>query len=124
MATVIIDEPKGSSPWAFFTDNVISAAIRDFYSSLSEKRKALGLQNPGTVELIAKEVQRDVLLNNYMFTGLRFDLGKTLSTSPIFEMTQAFSIGQQYAPPWRFDSMFGTSNVRIKIGAPRCTRVI
>lgn len=103
---------KPSTPLAFLTDNVITATISEAYSSLQSKRKALGLENPGTVENINREVQREVLLSNYMFSGLRCDLQKLFSISPMFRMQHGFAIGSPALPPWQMIAVYGTSKVR------------
>jgi mitochondrial import receptor subunit TOM40 len=100
------------SPLAFFTDNAIAAALKDAYNSLTERRRAIGLSNPGTVDNIAREVQKEVLLSNFMFTGLRADLTKVFGVSPLFRVSHAFTMGSQgNLPPYTFSSMFGTPKV-------------
>lgn len=72
----------------------------------------MGLTNPGSVDGIAREVQRDVLLTNHMFSGLRCDLQKLLSISPIFRMQHGFAMGSNVLPPWQMLAMYGNSRVR------------
>lgn len=110
MAQVTIDAPS-SGPLSFFTDNAIATAINDTYNNLAERRKLLGLTNPGTVEGIAREVQRDVLLTNHMFSGLRCDLQKFFSLSPMFRMQHGFAMGSNVLPPWQMLAMYGNSRV-------------
>lgn len=100
------------SPLGFLWNNAAMAALADTYTSFQSRRDALGLSNPGTVDNIAKEVQRDVFLNNYSFTGLRADLTKGFSISPMFQVSHGFSIGSQGLPPYTFAALFGTSKVR------------
>lgn len=100
------------SPLGFLYNNSISVALADTYMSFSERREALGLSNPGTVENIAREVQRDVFLNNYTFSGLRADLTKAFSISPLFQVSHAFAMGSQGLPPYTFAALFGTNKVR------------
>ncbi|EXJ80366.1 mitochondrial import receptor subunit TOM40 [Capronia coronata CBS 617.96] len=107
----LIEEKSSSSPLAFLADNAISAALSDTYSSLQERRKLLGLENPGTVDNIAREVQKDVLLSNFMFSGLRCDLQKIFSVSPLFRLQHGFAMGSQALPPWQLMALYGTSNV-------------
>ncbi|KEF61606.1 mitochondrial import receptor subunit TOM40 [Exophiala aquamarina CBS 119918] len=109
MAVVL--EEKSSSPLSFLTDNVLAAAINDTFSNLSEKRKLLGLENPGTVDNIAREVQKDVLLSNFMFSGLRCDLQKIFSVAPLFRLQHGFAMGSQALPPWQLMALYGNSNV-------------
>lgn len=106
-------EEKGSSSLSFLTDNAITSALTDTYSNLSEKRKALGLQNPGTVDGISREVQRDVLLSNYMFSGLRCDLQKIFSVAPLFRLQHGFAMGSPALPPWQLMALFGTPRVSL-----------
>jgi mitochondrial import receptor subunit TOM40 len=100
------------SPLGFLWNNAAAAALADTYTSFQQRRGALGLSNPGTVENIAREVQRDVFLNNYSFSGLRADLTKAFSISPLFQVSHAFSIGSQGLPPYAFAALFGTNKVR------------
>jgi mitochondrial import receptor subunit TOM40 len=99
------------SPLGFLFNNSVTVALADTYVSFSERRAALGLSNPGTVENIAREVQRDVFLNNYTFQGLRADLTKAFSISPLFQVSHAFSMGSQGLPPYTFAALFGTNKV-------------
>ena len=115
------------SPLNFLYNNSIAAALADTYTSFSERREALGLSNPGTVENIAREVQRDVFLNNYTFSGLRADLTKAFSISPLFQVSHAFSMGSQGLPPYTFAALFGTNKVRDssgEIGAVSAARLL
>ena len=93
------------------SENALVQALTRTYLSLSERREALGLSNPGTVENIAREVQKDVFLNNYMFTGLRADLTKPFSVSPLFQVSHAFAMGSQGLPPYTFAALYGTPRV-------------
>jgi hypothetical protein len=107
-----------ASPLAFLTDNVIATTLTDTYASLAERRKALGLSNPGTVDGIAREVQRDVLLSNFMFQGLRCDLQKVFSVAPLFRIQHGFAMGSQALPPWQLMALYGTPKVRSPAGHP------
>ena len=81
------------------------------FSGYSDKRKSLGLSTPGSVENLSKEVQRDVFLNNSMFTGLRADITQPFSVTPLFQTSWSFAMGSQNLPPWTFVSLFGTPRV-------------
>ena len=105
-------ELEKESPLGFLYNNPISVGLADSYISFSERSAALGLSNPGTVENIAREVQRDVFLNNYTFSGLRADLTKAFSIAPLFQVSHAFSMGSQGLPPYTFAALFGTNKVR------------
>lgn len=108
-----IDEPS-SGALSFLTDNAIASVINDTYNNLSERRKLMGLTNPGTVESISLEVQGDVLLNNYMFSGLRCDLQKFFSISPMFRMQHGFAMGSNVLPPWQLLAMYGNSRMLLQ----------
>lgn len=98
----------------FLVNNPISRVVTDAYDSFQARRAKLGLHNPGTVENLAKEVQRDVLLNNYMFSGLRADLTKAFSLSPLFQVSHAFALGER-ANPYTFAALYGTNKVRDRL---------
>ncbi|KAL2003470.1 hypothetical protein VTN02DRAFT_3679 [Thermoascus thermophilus] len=101
-----------SSALSFLTDNSVAAALKDTYGSFSERRAALGLPNPGTVDNISREVQKEVLLSNFMFTGFRADLTKVFGMSPLFRISHAFSMtAQGNLPPYAFSAMYGTPKV-------------
>lgn len=102
---------KSSTAVDAVTSNALVATITDTYNNFQARREALGLSNPGTVENVAKEVQRDVFLTNMMFTGLRADLTKAFSVSPLFQVSHAFAQGSQQIPPYAFLALFGTSKV-------------
>lgn len=98
------------SPLGFLTSNPIANAVGDAYRSFSDRRAKLGLMNPGTVESISKEVQREVSLTNYMHTGLRADLTKAVSMSPLFQVSHQFAIGE-HMKPYAFAALFGNNKV-------------
>lgn len=93
------------------SQNSMVSRIQDVYSSFQERRAALGLTNPGTVESIAKEVQRDVFLNNLSFSGLRADLTKAFSVAPLFQVSHALSMGSQALPPYSYGVIYGSPKV-------------
>ena len=95
----------------FDIPNLVPQPFRDWHNSLSDWRDRLGLQNPGTVENLHKEVQRDVFLNNFAFSGMKADLGKSFSANPLFQVQHSFSAGSSQVAPWSFLSMFATDNV-------------
>ncbi|TVY26128.1 Mitochondrial import receptor subunit [Lachnellula hyalina] len=99
------------APLGFLYNNAVAAALSDTYTSFSERRAALGLSNPGSVDKIAKEVQRDVFLTNSMFSGLRADLTKAFSVNPYFNVSHAFASGSQALAPYTFAALYGTSKV-------------
>lgn len=97
---------------SILVQNPLVKAFQDIYSSFSERRAALGLSNPGTVENIAREVQKDVFLSNAMFTGLRADFTRPMSMMPLFQYSHAFAMGSQGIPPYNFSALYGTQKVR------------
>lgn len=101
------------SSLSFVTDNPAAATLSNVYNAFSDRRALLGLPNPGTVDNLAKEVQKDVLLTNFMFSGLRADLTKVLGMSPLFRVSHAFSMGSTgNLPPYAFSAMYGSPKVR------------
>lgn len=98
---------------SFLTDNVIAATIADSYAAFSERRKALKLTNPGTVDNIAREIQKDVLCTNFMFQGLRADFQKVFSLAPLFRIQHGFQMGPNVPSPYNLMALYGTSSVRI-----------
>lgn len=107
---VDVTKPGSLSPPAPKTNGVFDIFL-DTYRSFQERRAALGLSNPGTVDNISKEVQRDVFLTNQTFSGLRAELNKSFSISPLFQISHAFSAGSQQLSPYTFLALYGTSNV-------------
>ena len=91
--------------------NAIFDTLLNTYASFQARREALGLSNPGTVEQISKEVQRDVFLTNQTFSGLRAELNKSFSINPIFQVSHAFSMGSQQLSPYTFLALYGTDSV-------------
>lgn len=109
----IMTDDKGTSlalP-GFVSSNPLVTTLRDAYLSFSRRRDALGLSNPGTVENIERETKKNVFLTNYMFSGLRADLTKPISMTPLFQISHAFSMGSQGLPPYNFTAMYGTNKV-------------
>jgi mitochondrial import receptor subunit TOM40 len=102
--------PIGSP--ATISSNPLVTTLRNTYTSFSERRDALGLSNPGTVENVDRETKKNVFLTNYMFSGLRADLTKPFSMTPLFQVSHAFSMGSQGLPPYNFTAMYGTNKVR------------
>lgn len=90
--------------------NPIATTIGDVLNSFSERRAKLGLSNPGTIENLSKEVQRDVFLNNSMFTGVRADITKIFSMAPLFQVSHQFAMGERLNP-YSFAAMYGTNRV-------------
>ncbi|EQL01301.1 mitochondrial import receptor subunit TOM40 [Ophiocordyceps sinensis CO18] len=90
--------------------NPIASTIGDVVNSFSERRAKLGLANPGTIEGLSREVQRDVFLNNHMFTGVRADLTKIFSMAPLFQVSHQFAMGERINP-YTFAAMYGTGRV-------------
>ncbi|XXH00334.1 hypothetical protein Hte_006678 [Hypoxylon texense] len=110
MAFNLESQPSGSSPLGFLTANPIANAVADAYKSFSDRRAKLGLSNPGAMEALAKEVQRDVSLTNYMHTGIRADITKAVSLSPYFQVSHQFAMGE-HQNPYAFAGLFGTNKV-------------
>ncbi|KAK0281523.1 translocase of outer mitochondrial membrane [Friedmanniomyces endolithicus] len=94
--------------------NAIFDVVLNTYRSFQDRRDALGLRNPGTIDQIAKEVQRDVFLTNQMFSGLRAELNKSFSLNPIFQVSHAFAMGSQMLSPYTFLALYGTDNILLQ----------
>jgi mitochondrial import receptor subunit TOM40 len=109
------------SVWGFLYHNPISNVFTSAYSSFAERRAKLGLSNPGTIENLNKEVVRDVLLNNYMFTGLKADLTKVFGVNPLFQVSHQFAMGERLYP-YNFAAMYGTNKVNPRLGSRNVAR--
>ncbi len=103
-----------SSPLSFIQSTPVLSSLSDVLKAFSDRREKLGLSNPGSVENVGKEVQRDVFLNNYMFTGLKADLTKAFSLSPLFQVSHQFAMGERLNP-YTFAAMYGTSKVCLRV---------
>lgn len=106
----------GSSSFlpSFDIPNLFPNSFRPYIHQFTEWRSRLGLQNPGTVEGLHKEVQRDVFLTNFAFSGMKADLGRSFSANPLFQVQHSFSAGSSQVAPWSFLSMYATDNVNPK----------
>jgi len=111
MAEVIDEKPKGSLS-DFFTSNALVSRASSAISAFQEKRQALGLSNPGSLDNISKEVDRDVFLNNFSFTGLRADITKSFGVNPLFHISHQLSTGSPAQPPYAFSALYGSSKAR------------
>ena len=103
--------PVMSSFPLFDLATLIPPTVKDLARRLTEWREKLGLENPGTVEGIHKEVQNDVFLTKYAFSGMKADLGKSFCQNPLFQVQHSFSAGSSQVAPWSFLSMYATDNV-------------
>lgn len=101
---------SADSVLSLLQSNPIAVSVADAWKSLTDRRSKLGLSNPGTIEALAKEVQRDVLLNNHMFTGIKADLTKPFNMSPLFQVSHQFAIGERLQP-YTFAGLYGTNQV-------------
>ena len=116
--TPIVVNPDGSSSFggnivSALTQNPLGAVIRDAYMVFNHKRSSLNLSNPGSVEGIAKEVTRDVFLNNLMFSGFRGEFSKTFSANPLFQVAHNVTMGSNGMPPYSFAALYGSPRVRL-----------
>jgi mitochondrial import receptor subunit TOM40 len=92
--------------------NPVAVAIQDALTSFSERRGKLGLPNPGNVENITREVQREVFISNLLPPGLKGEMTKTLSVAPLFQVSHQFSLAENTSP-YVFAAMYGTNQVRL-----------
>ena len=111
----MVDAKTSTFLHPYLQNNAVVRALQHTQTSISELRAALGLPNPGSVENVAREVQKDVFVTNFMFTGLRADLNRPLSVSPLFQYAHAFALGSQGLPPYNFSAIYGTQGVRLVI---------
>lgn len=109
-ASSFLGEEK-SSLFALISDNPVATALGSLNASFQERRQALGLTNPGTVENVSREVMKDVFLTNHTFSGMRADLMKSFSMNPVFQISHAFTMGAQGLPPYTFAAVFGNNKV-------------
>jgi mitochondrial import receptor subunit TOM40 len=93
-------------------NGILPGRLGELYNAFQERREALGLSNPGTVEGISREVQRDVFLNNASFSGLRAELTKAFSAAPLFQVAHSLSMGSQVQPPYSYMVLYGSPRVR------------
>lgn len=93
-------EQAKSGVLSFLTDNAIATTVADSYAAFSDRRKALNLTNPGAVDNIAAEIQKDVLCTNFMFQGLRADFQKLFSLAPQFRIQHHFQMGPNVPSPY------------------------
>ncbi|EDU42944.1 mitochondrial import receptor subunit TOM40 [Pyrenophora tritici-repentis] len=100
----VLSQPRAANTGPF-------AQFQNVYDAFLERREALGLSNPGTVENIAREVQRDVFLNNSSFSGLRAELTKAFSAAPLFQVAHSLSMGSQVMPPYSYMVLYGSPRV-------------
>ncbi|KAK5662777.1 hypothetical protein OQA88_6185 [Cercophora sp. LCS_1] len=98
------------SPVAFLTKNPVFAGLSDVYDVFQERRSKLGLSNPGTVDNVAREVQRDVLCTNHMFTGLRAEISKVSNFNPLFQVSHQFAVGERMQP-YTLSGMYGSNKL-------------
>jgi mitochondrial import receptor subunit TOM40 len=106
------DTEKPQVALDFFRSNAVVQRIAQLYVGFHERREALGLSNPGSFDNIAEEVERDVFLNNYTFTGLRAEITKAFSVAPLFRISHALSMGSQALAPYQFSALYGSPKVR------------
>jgi mitochondrial import receptor subunit TOM40 len=106
---------KSSEPqsyWDAAASNPVLGKAFDVMFALQRKREELGLTNPGQIDNISKEVERDVFLNAHAVTGLRAEISKTLGYgAPLFQVSHQFATGSQSQPPYTLSAMYGSSKV-------------
>ncbi|KAJ7905505.1 eukaryotic porin-domain-containing protein [Mycena olivaceomarginata] len=87
------------------------------YDRFALWRADLGLPSPGTVENLQKKRNVTTHLSNFIFDGARADLTKSLSMSPLFQVTHSFALGSQTAPSsYNFGAIFGSTKVFLQGG--------
>ncbi|KAF2126926.1 hypothetical protein P153DRAFT_297070 [Dothidotthia symphoricarpi CBS 119687] len=111
MAAVEVMPTKEQAVDDVLSHNGAYGRLGDVYRAFQERREALGLSNPGVVESIAREVQRDVFLNNSSFSGLRAELTKAFSAAPLFQVAHSLSMGSQLQPPYSYMVLYGSPRI-------------
>lgn len=101
---------EDSSPLGFLFNNVVTASLLNKYQAFHEMREYLDLPNPGTTERIDGEVKSGVFTTGHMFQGLRAEITKPFSMSPLFQVAHSFSMGSNL-PAYNFAALYGTNNV-------------
>ena len=99
---------------SFWSSNPIFSYLNSVYTNVHAHRKSLALVNPGTIENLNKEVSRDVLVNQYFFTGLRADLNKAFALNPAFQTSHTLSLGSANLPSYAFSALFANDNMFIQ----------
>ncbi|KAK0626630.1 eukaryotic porin/Tom40 [Immersiella caudata] len=101
---------SSQSPVAFLANNPVVSGLSDAYTAFQDRRAKLGLSNPGSVENVAREVQRDALASGVMFSGLRAEISKVFCLNPLFQVSHQFAMGERLQP-YTFAAMYGSSKV-------------
>lgn len=109
--SVVVPAQTSGQYFSTIFSNPLVSTLRDAYTRFQERREALGLSNPGTIEGVSREVQRDVLLTNLMFSGLRGEITRAHSATPLFHTAHNFTMGAQGMPPYSFAALYGSSRV-------------
>lgn len=102
--------PPSASFWAL---NPVFLYLSDVSTAVAAHRKLLGLQSPGTVENLHKEVSRDVLPTQYFFLGLRADLNKLFNFSPVFQTSHLLSAGAA-TPAYLFSAVLANEQLLLQ----------
>jgi mitochondrial import receptor subunit TOM40 len=101
---------SSQSSVAFLANNPIASGLSDAYNAFQDRRAKLGLSNPGSVETVAREVQRDALASGVMFSGLRAEISKVFCLNPLFQVSHQFAMGERLQP-YTFAALYGSSRV-------------
>ncbi|OIW29566.1 mitochondrial import receptor subunit tom-40 [Coniochaeta ligniaria NRRL 30616] len=110
MASSTLELPLPSdSKFAFLRNNPIYSGVSDLMQSFHDRRAKFGLSNPGNFDNVGREVQREVFLNNYMFQGIRAELTRAVSMSPIVQVSHQFALGERLNP-YTFAAFYGTNS--------------
>ncbi|QPG73537.1 hypothetical protein FOA43_000848 [Brettanomyces nanus] len=103
-----LTESEGNES-GYWSSNPIFQFVNNVATTISTHRQSLDLINPGTMENLNKEVEKDVFLTQYEFSGLRADLSKTFSMNPLFQVSHSFSTGGK-SPAYAFAGMFAAGD--------------
>ena len=105
-------EKNSPAPLGFLANNALVSSVRGIYRSYSEARASLKLSNPGTVDQVSKEVLHSVFLSDFAFSGLRAEVTKCHSATPLFQVSHSITTGSQHLPPYTFAALYGSPKVR------------
>ncbi|KAJ6630815.1 eukaryotic porin-domain-containing protein [Mycena sp. CBHHK59/15] len=88
-------DPYSPSPSLRYSYFAPVSPLFNAYDRFAMWRADLGLPHPGTVENLQKETKA-THLSNFIFDGARADLTKSLSMSPLFQVTHSFPWGRRH----------------------------
>jgi Eukaryotic porin len=98
---------------------LVPDSFRQHIARFTDWHNELGLEFPGNIETVHKEVQRDVFLTNYAFSGMKADLSRNFCANPLFQVSHSFAAGSSQSPPYSFVGLYATDNVLLHCRFPQ-----